>query len=198
MLIKRSGIYVVPTNRWYIERAVWLIAGVVLLTSTALAWLVDPRLIVFVAATGLTSIAVAFTGFCPVGNILYRFGLRGLLEDTGRPRYYFMRTDSWYLERRIYVTVGVNITLASILSVVHNPWWLAFTGFVGVAMVWFAATGFCILANYLYWIGCEPRLVPPVARASTVPTIARDLSYQPTTATKRPTDTITAPAKASP
>jgi hypothetical protein len=108
----------------------------------------------------LISVSVAFTGFCPVGNVLYRLGLRGLLADTTRPRYYFMKTDSWYLERRIYVTVGINITLGSILSVIHSPWWLAFTGFVGVAMVWFAATGFCILANYLYWIGCEPRLVP--------------------------------------
>ena len=27
-------------------------------------------------------------------------------------------------------------------------------------MVWFAATGLCILANILYWIGAEPRLNP--------------------------------------
>jgi hypothetical protein len=27
-----------------------------------------------------------------------------------------------------------------------------------VAMVWFAFTGFCILANVLYWSGAEPRL----------------------------------------
>ena len=38
----RSGIYIVPTHRWYIERTVWLIAGVVLLVSTALAALVHP------------------------------------------------------------------------------------------------------------------------------------------------------------
>jgi hypothetical protein len=31
----RSGIYIVPTDRWYIERTVWLIAGVVLLGATA-------------------------------------------------------------------------------------------------------------------------------------------------------------------
>ena len=30
----RSGIYIVPTHRWYIERTVWLIAGVVLLSCT--------------------------------------------------------------------------------------------------------------------------------------------------------------------
>jgi hypothetical protein len=167
-MLKRRGLYIVPTDRWYIERAVWLIAGGVLLVSTALAVLVDPRLIVFVAITGLTSIGVALTGFCPVGNVLYRLGLRGLLADPSRPGSYVMATDRWYLERRIYVTVGVNITLGSVLSVVHSPWWLAFTGFVGVAMVWFAATGFCILANYLYWIGCEPRLStsPRSAQAS--------------------------------
>lgn len=27
-------------------------------------------------------------------------------------------------------------------------------------MVWFAVTGFCIMANSLYWLGAEPRLVP--------------------------------------
>ena len=41
----RSGIYIVPTSRWYIERTVWLIAGIVLLASTALALLVNPLFI---------------------------------------------------------------------------------------------------------------------------------------------------------
>lgn len=162
--MSRPTLYMVPVNRWYIERAVWLIAGVVLIASTAFAWLVDRRFIVFVGITGLTSISVAFTGFCPVGNVLHRLGLRGLLADPSRSDLYFMRTDSWYLERRIYVTVGVNITIGSVLSLAWSPWWLAFTGFVGIAMEWFAATGFCILANFLYWIGCEPRLAPEYGR----------------------------------
>jgi hypothetical protein len=161
-----ARLYIAPLDDWYIERAVWLIAGFVLLTSTVLAWLVDPRFIVFVACTGLTSIWVALTGLCPVGNILYLCGLRGRLADPQRPGLYVMARDSWYLERRIYPTVGVNITIGSILSIVHSPWWLAFTAFVGVAMVWFAFTGFCILANVLYWSGAEPRLAPPApARA---------------------------------
>jgi hypothetical protein len=71
-----------------------------------------------------------------------------------------MQTDSWYLERRIYVTVGVNVILASILFLEHSPWWGLFIAFVGAAMVSFAATGLCILANILYWIGAEPRLNP--------------------------------------
>jgi hypothetical protein len=74
-----------------------------------------------------------------------------------------MQTDAWYLERRIYLAVEINISIASALSVAHSPWWLGFTGFVGVAMVWVAATGFCTMANGLYWLGAEPRLAPLAA-----------------------------------
>lgn len=158
----RSGVYIVPTSTWYVERAVWLIAGGVLLTSTALAWLIDPRFILFVIATGVASIVVGLTGFCIIGSALKRLGFRGKLEDPRRStgRWYFMQRDRWYLERRIYPFVGTNISIASVLSLVHSPWWLAFTAFVGGAMVWFAFTGFCIMANGLYWLGAEPRLAP--------------------------------------
>ena len=156
----RSGVYIVPTNTWYIERTVWLIAGFVLLAATALAQWVDPRFVLFVIATGLASITVGLTGFCIVGNVLARLGFTGMLAQPRHDRWYLMQTDAWYLERRIYVAVGINISVASILSLVWSPWWLAFTGFVGGAMVWFAVTGFCIMANGLYWLGAEPRLAP--------------------------------------
>ena len=160
-MASRKSIYVVPTDRWYIERTVWLIAGTVLLTSTLLAVAVDPLWILGVIATGLVSINAALTGFCPIGNVLLLFGFEPML-GIHAPRWnlYFMQTDRWYLERRIYITVGVNIILGSTLFLVHSPWWALFTGFVGTAMVWFAATGFCILANVLYWTGAEPRLNP--------------------------------------
>jgi hypothetical protein len=157
----RSGIYIVPTHSWYIERTVWLIAGAVLLTSTALALWVHPLWVLLVIATGLASIAVSLTGFCIVGNVLYRLGFTPMLGAPGPSgNFYFMQTDKWYLERRIYLAVGINISVASVLSLVHSAWWLSFTAFVGLAMVWFAATGFCIMANSLYWLGAEPRLNP--------------------------------------
>ena len=163
----RTGIYIVPTNRWYIERTVWLIAGVVLLASTAMALLVNPLWILGVVATGLVSINVAFTGFCPVGSVLRLLGFTPMLgsdklesNTSLRRRLYFMQTDKWYLERRIYLAVGINISVASALVLAYSPWVTLFTIFVGGAMVWFAATGFCVMANGLYWLGAEPRLAP--------------------------------------
>jgi hypothetical protein len=162
MMTFRRGIYIVPTNEWYIERTVWLIAGIVLLTATVLAVTVDPRWIVLVIATGVASIGVSLTGFCVIGNVLRPFGFvpRLGITTSAAGGWYFMQTDRWYLERRIYLAVGINISIASVLSLVHSPWWLSFTAFVGGAMVWFAATGFCIMANGLYWLGAEPRLAP--------------------------------------
>ena len=115
-----------------------------------------------VIATGLVSINVAFTGFCPVGNLLRWFGFEPMLGSKTPTRWnlYFMQTDRWYLERRIYLAVGINISIASILVLTWTAWWAAFTMFVGGAMVWFAATGFCVMANGLYWLGAEPRLNP--------------------------------------
>ncbi len=172
----RSGVYIVPTHRWYIERTVWLIAGIVLLVSTALAVLVHPLWVLLVIATGLASITVALTGFCIVGNVLRLFGFTPMLGAAARTRWnlYFMQTDRWYLERRIYLAVGINISVASVLSLVHSAWWLTFTGFVGAAMVWFAATGYCIMANGLYWLGAEPRLPPEPKTAAADPLHSRE------------------------
>lgn len=156
----RSGIYIVPTDRWYAERGVWVVAGVVLLVSTAAAALWNRWAILMVVATGLVSMSVAITGFCPVANVLKRLGCPGLLDSNPSSKWYVMKTDTWYLERRIYPIVGFNIAIASVLSLVHSPWWLIFPGFVGMAMFWFASTGFCILANAFYWSGAEPRLNP--------------------------------------
>src|SRR5687767_2211890 len=156
----RSGIYIVPTHRWYIERTVWLIAGIYLLSATALAALRNPLWVAAIIVMGMVSVNVALTGFCIIGNGLKLLGFTPMLgRSSPTPgNLYFMQTDRWYLERRIYAAVGINISIASVLTLVHSVWWLAFTGFVGVAMVWFAATGYCIMANGLYWMGAEPRL----------------------------------------
>ncbi len=127
-----------------------------------MALLMQPLWILGVTATGLVSINVAFTGFCPIGNALRLFGFTPMLGEGTPKRWnlYFMQTDKWYLERRIYLAVGINISVASLLILTCSAWFTLFTAFVGGAMVWFAATGFCVMANALYWLGAEPRLTP--------------------------------------
>jgi len=176
-----SVFYVVRKDAWYIERTVWLISGLVALASTALALFVQPAWVLLVTATGLASLAVAFTGFCPVSTVLMRLGFRPMLaaesprSDGWRP--YRMRTDSWFLERGVYLVVGTNLTLASLLALIHSPWWLAFTGFVGAASVVFAISGFCPVANVLYWLGFEPRLLPVTEATRST---GRDVEVSPT------------------
>lgn len=156
----RKGIYFVETDRWYLERLVWLAAGVVLLGGTLLAWLLHSLWALSITFVGLCSIMVSLTGFCIMGNILYRLGAKPLLEKHGEQgrNWYFMQTDTWYLERYIYLIVGINLSLASVLSIIHSPSWLLFTAFVGTATIVFPTTGYCIMANMLYKLGAEPRL----------------------------------------
>lgn len=151
------GPYIVRRDAWYTERTTWGIAGVVIATGTALAALVHPLLIGLVTITGIFALITAFTGFCPISTALSHLGLPSYLGER-RGWAYRMRTDRWYLERGIYLVVGTTQTLGSILAVVHHPGWLGFTGFVGAMSVAFAWSGFCPVANALYFLGLEPRL----------------------------------------
>jgi hypothetical protein len=83
---------------------------------------------------------VALTGFCPAGSVL-RLCPPMLGSTTPTPwNLDLLQTDRWYLERRIYIVVGVNISVASILVPAMSPWWMLFTFFVGGAMVWLVMT----------------------------------------------------------
>ena len=169
--MQEHGFYFVTRENWYVERAVWLVSGVVALIATGLALWVDPAWVLLVTAAGLASLLVAFSGYCVVGSVLLGLGLppRLAVDSPAERRWpvYRMRTDTWFLERGIYLVVGTNLTLASLLVLGHSLWWLAFIGFVGTASVAFAATGFCPVANVLYWLDFEPRLGPASAEAGT-------------------------------
>lgn len=160
---KRKGIYWVKTDRWYVERLVWLIAGTDVLVSSVLTVVHSPNWIFSILFVGVCSVLVALTGFCLVGNIVYRLGAEARLSrqrGNAAPRasLYLMETDKWYLERFIYLFVGVNLSLSSLLAKFHSLYWLYFTSFVGSATVVFAFTGYCFMANLLYKFGAEPRL----------------------------------------
>ncbi len=163
-MAKRSGVFLVKTDWWYVERLVWLIAGIDVLASSILTYTHNPNWAFSILFVGLCSIMVALTGFCVVGNILYLLGAQPLVPSPrtvngGKwSRIYFMQTDEWFLERYIYIFVGVNLSISSLLARFVHPGWLFFTGFVGTATITFAFTGFCIMANLLYRLGAEPKM----------------------------------------
>ena len=70
---------------------------------------------------------------------------------------YLAQTGRWYLERVIWLVAG-TITLVSVgLSLLVSPYWLILTALVGVNLLIFAFTGFCIMANVLVRLGFRPQ-----------------------------------------
>lgn len=66
--------YRAKTDRWYLERVIWLLAGSVCLTSALLTWLHSSWWLILTALVGLNLIVFALTGFCVMANILHRAG----------------------------------------------------------------------------------------------------------------------------
>ncbi len=71
---------------------------------------------------------------------------------------YIAQTDSWYLERIIWLIAGIFALGSALLAWLHSPYWLILTGLVGVNLIVFALTGFCVMANIIYSLGARPRL----------------------------------------
>lgn len=71
---------------------------------------------------------------------------------------YIAKTDNWYLERVIWLTAGLFALSSAMLAWLHSPYWLLLTGLVGVNLIVFSLTGFCLMANIIYSLGAKPRL----------------------------------------
>ncbi|GBD97536.1 MAG TPA: DUF2892 domain-containing protein [Nitrospirae bacterium] len=69
---------------------------------------------------------------------------------------YIAKTDKWYLERIIWLIAGVFTLTGTLLAAFHSIYWLILTGLVGLNLIVFALTGFCIMANIIYKLGAKP------------------------------------------
>jgi hypothetical protein len=58
------------------DRAVLAFAGVMVLASLILAWLVSPYWLILTAFVGLNMLQAAFTGFCPAAIVFGKLGLK--------------------------------------------------------------------------------------------------------------------------
>jgi hypothetical protein len=59
-----------------VERGLRLVAGVFILLSVLLAWLVSPWWLAFTAFIGLNLLQSAFSNWCPMMTFLRWFGVR--------------------------------------------------------------------------------------------------------------------------
>jgi hypothetical protein len=57
-----------------IDRAVFAFAGIVILGSLGLGWLVSPWFFLLTAFAGLNMFQAAFTGFCPAAMVFRAIG----------------------------------------------------------------------------------------------------------------------------
>ena len=59
------------------------------------------------------------------------------------------------IDRLVFTIAGCFILLSVSLSVLHNPYWLFFTAFVGANLLQASFTGFCPLAVLLKKAGVK-------------------------------------------
>ena len=59
-----------------IDRAVFLLAGLMILTGLLLAWLLSPWWLALPAFAGANMVQAQFTGFCPAAMIFKKLGLK--------------------------------------------------------------------------------------------------------------------------
>ena len=71
---------------------------------------------------------------------------------------YKARTDEWYLERVIFTMGGVMVLISMALTLAVSKWWLILTSLVGVNLLMFGITGFCIMASIMAGLGVKPLL----------------------------------------
>lgn len=74
--------YLARTDIWYLERILWLIAGIVVLTGTILGIFVHKYWFVLPILVGINLIVFAFTGFCPMAVLLHKLGVKPISDHT--------------------------------------------------------------------------------------------------------------------
>ena len=65
-----------------IERSIFAFAGFMVLLSLALSHYVHPNFVWLTVFVGANLLQSAFTGFCPVGSLMHKFGMKTEREQA--------------------------------------------------------------------------------------------------------------------
>ena len=76
---------------------------------------------------------------------------------------YKAKTNSWYLERVIYLIAGLFTMISVGLTLLtQNPWWLTLAVLVSVNLIIFSLSGYCIMATILTKLGLKANCENPI------------------------------------
>ena len=71
---------------------------------------------------------------------------------------YKLKTDSWYLERILFLIAGTFVLGSIFAGFYVHPYFFYFAGFVGLSQLVFALTGWCLMAIILRSCGVKGKL----------------------------------------
>jgi len=71
---------------------------------------------------------------------------------------YKLKTDTWFLERIVFLVAGILVLGAVALGLKVNSNFFYFAGFIGFMQIFFALTGLCPMAILLEKLGAKGRL----------------------------------------
>ena len=74
--------YIAKIDSWYLERIIWLIAGIFILFSIALTIFVSKYWLILTGLVGVNLIIFSLTGFCPMAIFLNKVGIESIYKDS--------------------------------------------------------------------------------------------------------------------
>lgn len=72
--------YIANTKSWYMERVIWLVAGIFILTSLVLSRIHTEYWLILTALVGINLTILSLTGFCPMTVILHKLGVKSKVD----------------------------------------------------------------------------------------------------------------------
>jgi hypothetical protein len=75
--------YMLKTDEWYLERLLFLMAGILTLASAILTLVHSAYWLILAALVGLNQLILALTGFCPSAIAFRGLGVKPKLERPG-------------------------------------------------------------------------------------------------------------------
>lgn len=72
--------FLAKTDNWYMERIIWLLAGVFTIASVGLGVFVHPYWLILTGIVGLNQVVLSLTGFCPMTIFLNKLGCKSRIQ----------------------------------------------------------------------------------------------------------------------